>query len=133
MNPGKYRDTKQMNESAEPVSKAQRAAQKHQRPVCIWLTGLPGAGKSTIAAELERRLQTQGRHTYVLDGDHLRTGLNQEEAYMLLSIIGELRVGTSPRPVLARAALARLFQLLLGPCRKARVQTRQLVLPRELL
>jgi bifunctional enzyme CysN/CysC len=44
----------------------------------VWLTGLPGSGKSTIADALERRLHSMGLHTYVLDGDNLRTGLNKD-------------------------------------------------------
>lgn len=55
-----------------------RAALKNQNPVCIWLTGLSGAGKSTIANLLEQRLFAAGRHTYLLDGDNLRHGLNKD-------------------------------------------------------
>ncbi|KZX88682.1 adenylyl-sulfate kinase, partial [Alcanivorax sp. HI0013] len=54
-----------------------RAAQKQQKPVCIWLTGLSGAGKSTIANALEVALTEQGKHTYLLDGDNVRHGLNK--------------------------------------------------------
>ena len=61
-----------------PVTRAQRAAQKAQRPVCVWLTGLPGAGKSTIAQALDAELLRLGRHVTVLDGDALRTGLNRD-------------------------------------------------------
>ncbi|RKR43235.1 adenylyl-sulfate kinase [Paraburkholderia sp. BL17N1] len=55
---------------------AARAAQKRQRPLCIWFTGLSGAGKSTIANLLEERLYAEGKHTYVLDGDNVRHGLS---------------------------------------------------------
>jgi bifunctional enzyme CysN/CysC len=64
-----------------PVGKAARAAQKGQRPVCIWLTGLPGSGKSTIAQALDAELLRLGRHVAVLDGDLLRTGLNRDLGY----------------------------------------------------
>jgi bifunctional enzyme CysN/CysC len=60
------------------VDGAARAALKAQRPMAIWLTGLSGAGKSTIAKLLEQRLHAAGRHTYVLDGDNLRLGLNRD-------------------------------------------------------
>lgn len=57
------------------LSATARAALKHQQPCCIWLTGLSGSGKSTLANALEVQLNEQGRHTFVLDGDNLRTGL----------------------------------------------------------
>jgi bifunctional enzyme CysN/CysC len=59
------------------LNKTTRAAQKHQTPRCIWFTGLSGSGKSTIANALEQRLFAQGRHTYLLDGDNVRHGLNR--------------------------------------------------------
>lgn len=57
------------------LSTAQRAAIKHQRPCCIWLTGLSGAGKSTLANALEQQLNQRGLHTFLLDGDNVRNGL----------------------------------------------------------
>ena len=60
------------------VSKASRAALKSQRGRVVWLTGLSGAGKSTIANLVERRLHALGRHTYLLDGDNVRHGLNKD-------------------------------------------------------
>lgn len=57
------------------VGVALRASVKGQRPVAIWLTGLSGAGKSTIANALEVALVGRGRHTYLLDGDNVRMGL----------------------------------------------------------
>lgn len=57
------------------VDSAARASVKGQRPVSIWLTGLSGAGKSTIANALELALVERGRHTYLLDGDNVRMGL----------------------------------------------------------
>src|SRR4051794_3262421 len=60
------------------VDKAARARLAGQRPCLIWLTGLSGAGKSTIANIVERRLHALGRHTYLLDGDNVRHGLNKD-------------------------------------------------------
>jgi len=60
------------------IDKAQRSAQKNQKSRVVWLFGLPGSGKSTIANALEKRLFTQGVHAYVLDGDNLRLGLNMD-------------------------------------------------------
>ena len=60
------------------VDKAVRAEMKHQKPVVLWFTGLSGSGKSTIANLLEKRLYNDGRHTYILDGDNIRHGLNRD-------------------------------------------------------
>jgi bifunctional enzyme CysN/CysC len=60
------------------IDKNARAKQKLQQPVCIWLTGLPAAGKSTIANALEKRLFAAGHHTYLLDGDEIRLSLNKD-------------------------------------------------------
>ena len=60
------------------VDQAVRAALKGQHPRCLWFTGLSGAGKSTIANAVERRLLALGHHTYLLDGDNVRHGLNRD-------------------------------------------------------
>src|SRR5690606_24653291 len=60
------------------VNKAARAEQKQQKPVILWFTGLSGSGKSTIANLLERKLHASGQHTYILDGDNVRHGLNRD-------------------------------------------------------
>ncbi len=60
------------------VDRAARSGLKHQRPLVIWFTGLPGSGKSTIANLVERKLHALGRHTVMIDGDSLRSGLNAD-------------------------------------------------------
>ncbi|HEY9233711.1 MAG TPA: sulfate adenylyltransferase subunit CysN [Phenylobacterium sp.] len=60
------------------VDKNSRAALKGQRGRVVWLTGLSGSGKSTIANLVEKRLHADGRHTYLLDGDNVRHGLNKD-------------------------------------------------------
>jgi bifunctional enzyme CysN/CysC len=60
------------------VKREMRANQKAQRPCVIWLTGLSGSGKSTIANALEQRLYRLGHHSYLLDGDNVRHGLNKD-------------------------------------------------------
>lgn len=57
------------------VDKGRRAEAKGQKPYVIWLTGLSGSGKSTIANLLEKKLTDNGKHTYLLDGDNIRHGL----------------------------------------------------------
>ena len=55
-----------------------RAAQKHQTPVILWFTGLSGSGKSTVANAVESKLMSLGKHSYLLDGDNVRHGLNKD-------------------------------------------------------
>jgi len=59
------------------VSKAERSALKAQRPCILWFTGLSGSGKSTIANTVETKLLARQKHTYLLDGDNIRHGLNR--------------------------------------------------------
>ena len=59
------------------VTRDERAAQKQQKPCILWLTGLSGSGKSTIANALEGELFDAGHHSYLLDGDNIRLGLNK--------------------------------------------------------
>ncbi|HIO71359.1 MAG TPA: adenylyl-sulfate kinase [Campylobacterales bacterium] len=60
------------------ISKADREKLKNQKAVLFWLTGLSGSGKSTIANRLEEKLFNLGKHTYILDGDNIRFGLNSD-------------------------------------------------------
>ena len=59
------------------INKDIRSKIKRQKPKCIWFTGLSGSGKSTIAQALEKKLSQNNKHTYVLDGDNLRLGINK--------------------------------------------------------
>ena len=63
---------------ATDVDKAARAALKGHRPAVVWFTGVPSSGKSTIANLVERQLRLDGRHTYLIDGDNVRHGLNKD-------------------------------------------------------
>ena len=67
-----------LHRQATLIGKAERAAQKHQKPAIVWLTGLSGAGKSSIANIAERQLHAAGHHTMLLDGDNVRLGLNRD-------------------------------------------------------
>jgi bifunctional enzyme CysN/CysC len=60
------------------VDKAARARSMGQTPRCVWFTGLSGSGKSTVANLVEKRLMAMGLHTYTLDGDNVRHGLNKD-------------------------------------------------------
>jgi len=73
------------------IDKQIRARAKAQRPLCVWFTGLSGAGKSTIANFVERRLATLGHHTYLLDGDNVRHGLNNDLGFTAEARVENIR------------------------------------------
>lgn len=73
------------------VTRQARAALMEQQPCLIWFTGLSGAGKSTIANLVERRLHALGRHTFLLDGDNLRHGLNHDLGFTDVDRIENIR------------------------------------------
>jgi bifunctional enzyme CysN/CysC len=72
------RRSSNISEQHYEIDREARANQKNQRAKVIWLTGLSGSGKSTIANALEKQLFALGRHAYTLDGDNLRLGLNKD-------------------------------------------------------
>src|SRR3546814_12242604 len=75
------------------VDKAARARIKHQTPRCVWFTGLSGSGKSTVANLVEKKLLAMGHHTYILDGDNVRHGLNKDLGFTDEDRSEERRVG----------------------------------------
>ena len=80
------------------IDRAARARLKRQRPVAVWLTGLSGAGKSTIANLLEARLHAAGYHTYLLDGDNIRQGLSRDLGFTEADRVENIRrVGEAAR------------------------------------
>jgi len=87
------------------IDKQARAWQKLQKPVCLWLTGLSASGKSTIANLLEKRLFASGRHTYVLDGDNIRHGLNRDLGFSEADRVENIRRVTEVSKLLVDAGL----------------------------
>ena len=73
------------------VSRESHAALKHQRPAVLWFTGLSGSGKSTIANLVEKRLHALGHHTFLLDGDNVRHGLNKDLGFTEADRIENIR------------------------------------------
>lgn len=67
-----------INKQSFAIQRSLREDKKQQKSLCIWITGLSGAGKSTIANHLELALHEQGKHTYILDGDNIRAHLNSD-------------------------------------------------------
>ncbi|AJC93654.1 adenylyl-sulfate kinase [Campylobacter volucris] len=73
------------------ITKTQRAKLKNQKPCVVWFTGLSGSGKSTLANALEEKLFNLGYHTYILDGDNVRHGLNKDLGFDEASRIENIR------------------------------------------
>ncbi|TDJ86659.1 adenylyl-sulfate kinase [Campylobacter volucris] len=73
------------------ITKIQRAKLKNQKPCAVWFTGLSGSGKSTLANALEEKLFNLGYHTYILDGDNVRHGLNKDLGFDETSRIENIR------------------------------------------
>ena len=109
--------------SALPVPKQWRALQKLQQPVCIWLTGLSGAGKSTIANLVEERLFAAGKHSYVLDGDAIRTGLNADLGFSEADRVENIRRVAEVARLLVDAGLI-VIVALISPYREQREAAR---------
>jgi bifunctional enzyme CysN/CysC len=90
---------------AMEVDKDARARQNLQKPICLWLTGLPASGKSTIANLLEKRLFLAGRHTYTLDGDNVRHGLNRDLGFSEADRVENIRRITEVARLMVDAGL----------------------------
>ncbi|WP_394764449.1 sulfate adenylyltransferase subunit CysN [Phenylobacterium sp.] len=111
---------------AMDVDKATRAAAKGQKPRVVWLTGLSGAGKSTIANLLEKRLLAEGRHTYLLDGDNVRHGLNKDLGFAEEDRVENIRRVAEVSKLMADAGLIVLVSFI-SPFRAERRMARELM------
>ncbi|MEI8296648.1 MAG: sulfate adenylyltransferase subunit CysN [Pseudomonadota bacterium] len=114
------------------VDRNVRAAQKTQRGCVLWLTGLSGAGKSTIANLVDKRLVAAGRHTYVLDGDNVRHGLNKDLGFTAQDRVENIRRVAEVAKLMADAGLITLVSFI-SPFRSERRMARELMLPGEFL
>jgi len=114
------------------IKKDARARQKSQKPLCLWLTGLPGAGKSTIAIRLEQRLFSTGRHVYVLDGDDIRHRLNRDLGFSEEDRVENIRRVAEVAGVLVDAGLI-VIVALISPYRSQRDAARSCFEVREFI
>jgi adenylyl-sulfate kinase len=117
---------------AHHVSREQRAAQKKQKPCTIWLTGLSGAGKSTLANELEVELFRAGYHSYLLDGDNIRHGLNKDLGFTARDRVENIRRIGEVAKLFVDAGLI-VVTAFISPFRADRQMVRNLFEPGEFL
>jgi bifunctional enzyme CysN/CysC len=107
------------------VDQAARATLKHQTPRCLWFTGLSGSGKSTIANVLEKKLLALGKHTYLLDGDNVRHGLNKDLGFTDGDRVENIRRVAEVAKLMTDAGLIVLVSFI-SPFRAEREMARRL-------
>lgn len=105
------------------VTAAERAARNGHAGVVVWLTGLSASGKSTIATALERRLFSEGRHVFLLDGDNLRQGLNAGLTFSAADRTENIRRAGEAAKLLADAGLI-VISALISPFAADRARAR---------
>jgi len=108
------------------VSKVERSRLKHHRPAVLWFTGLPGAGKSTIANLVEANLHARGVHTTMLDGDNVRHGLNRDLGFTEADRVENIRRIGEVAKLMADAGLIVLCSFI-SPFRAERRMVRELL------
>ncbi|TXH99277.1 MAG: sulfate adenylyltransferase subunit CysN [Pseudomonas sp.] len=114
------------------VDKSARTRLNGHKPGVIWLTGLSGAGKSTIANLLERRLHAQGVHTYLLDGDNVRHGLNRDLGFTAADRVENIRRIGEVAKLMVDAGLM-VVTAFISPFRSERQMARDLVAEGEFI
>jgi bifunctional enzyme CysN/CysC len=108
------------------VDKAARAALNRQRPCVLWLTGLSGAGKSTIANLVEKKLHAAGYHTYILDGDNVRHGLTKDLGFTAADRVENIRRIAEVAKLMVDAGLI-VLTAFISPFRAERRMARALL------
>ncbi len=114
------------------VEKTQRAQLKHQKPAVLWFTGLSGSGKSTIANNVEKILFDMGRHTYILDGDNVRHGLNKDLGFTDADRVENIRRVSETAKLMTDAGLVTLVSFI-SPFRAERQIARSLLEENEFI
>lgn len=114
------------------VDRKSRALLKHQKPCCVWFTGLSGSGKTTIANLLEKTLYAKGRHTYILDGDNVRHGLNKDLGFTEADRVENIRRVAEVAHLMVDAGLIVLVAFI-SPFRAERQMARELFAPGEFM
>ena len=115
---------------ATDISREHHAAMKNQKPAVVWLTGLSGAGKSTIANALEKKLARMNRHTFLLDGDNVRHGLNKDLGFTEADRIENIRRVGEVAKLMTDAGLI-VITAFISPFRAEREMVRAMMQPGE--
>ena len=108
------------------IDKGARAALKGQHPCVLWFTGLSGAGKSTVANLVEKKLHALGHHTYLLDGDNVRHGLSRDLGFSAVDRVDNIRRVAEVARLMVDAGLIVLVSFI-SPFREERQMARGLV------
>ena len=114
------------------INQTSRAQAKKQKPCVIWLTGLSGSGKSTIANLLEKKLAQQGKHTYLLDGDNVRHGLCGDLGFSDKDRVENIRRISEVSKLFVDAGLI-VLTAFISPFRADRDYCRKLLQPGEFI
>jgi bifunctional enzyme CysN/CysC len=117
---------------AVDINKSARSRQKLQKPMCLWFTGLSASGKSTIANLLDKRMFAAGRHTYMLDGDNIRHGLNRDLGFSEADRVENIRRVTEVARLLVDAGLVVIVSFI-SPYRAERELARSRFEPGEFI
>jgi bifunctional enzyme CysN/CysC len=112
------------------VNKSDRAKLLNQKPICLWLTGLSGSGKTTIAVALEKRLSQSGKLTYILDGDNIRLGINKDLGFAEKDRIENIRRISEIAKLMVDSGLI-VMVAAISPFAKDRVIARSLFKDKE--
>jgi adenylylsulfate kinase len=114
------------------VSKEQRASIKEQKPCVLWFTGLSGSGKSTIANAVELKLIALKKHTYILDGDNIRLGLNKGLSFSETDRIENIRrIGEVSKLFIDAGVI--VLTAFISPFRQDRKQVREMLSDQEFI
>ena len=108
------------------INKKVRSTNKNQKPCMIWFTGLSGSGKSTIADKLEQKLSALGKHTYLLDGDNVRQGLNKDLDFTNEARIENIRRVAEVGKLMLDAGLI-VIVAFISPFKQERLMARNLL------
>ena len=108
------------------ITREYHAESKQQKPAVLWLTGLSGAGKSTIANQVEKKLASMSRHTFLLDGDNIRHGLNKDLGFTDADRVENIRRVGEVAKLMTDAGLI-VITAFISPFRAERMMVRQMM------